>query len=100
MKTEERVLKIAYETEKLLEQMYELTVLDHSSFWEERLEVLKSLNQFMNEAYQIYQEADRKIEDAVNHERIFWPKTEFGTNRFDQLAELDYLIHPEIQKNN
>ena len=47
MKADERVLKISLETEKLLELMYEANAADHSSFWEERLEMLKAINAFV-----------------------------------------------------
>jgi len=95
MRTEERILNISNETEKLIRKMEELCTIERSSFWEERTEVLRALSIFMSEAIQIYHDTDKQIEDVVNHEKIIWPKTEFGTNHFHQLTELDHLIHPE-----
>lgn len=94
MKKEEKIQKLSVETERLLRILEEISVTDHSSFWVERIEVLKAIGVFLNDAFDISRDTEQRIEEVINHDRIIWPKTEFGTNRFEQLRDLDFLIHP------
>lgn len=95
MKSEERVETLIPEAENLLQIVEEISMAGHSSFWEERAEVLRAIISFLTEALEICRHTECRIEETVNHDRIIWPKTEFGTNRFEQLRDLDFLIHPE-----